>query len=361
MPPLHIYNTKNINKVQGKGGEEVEYRKYEKYYVMLKADQIKRQEISEGDTNQENKGACIGNLRIETGNEKGAMKVNVENLTVYDRNYYIYKLLLFGNKNEKVIYTTMGTVLLNKYGNGEGYFRFLPKDVDGKGHELADFSHIVVAAFSFRDSKEPLHPVLKGNIEWPFQKEQKIACGEEIGRLEKDQGEEEFSCESETNVLDREDDKAKLDTIERNRLDNYNNYYNEYLVGALGMLSNKKESYEELLPFEKDKCQATWYKISRMSALPIVSPGAHYLTNKYRHFILGIERFDQNNSDRKGDYYIGIPGRYMKSEQPEEGRSGFVFWQPLFGARAQAKTGYENIYGYWIIKIDAKTGKIYSL
>jgi hypothetical protein len=115
-----------------------------------------------------------GYLKVETGNNKGAMRCAVQNLNYYPKRDYVYKLILFGKKGEKTIHTIIGNLLVNRQGNGETYFRFQPLDIDGKGNPYHYFSTAIIAAASTVDPNESLHPVLKGVIfeeNRPFQGE----------------------------------------------------------------------------------------------------------------------------------------------------------------------------------------------
>ena len=88
----------------------------------------------------------------------------------------------------------------------------------------------------------------------------------------------------------------------------------------------------------------------------MVAPGAQEPMKKYGHFLYGW---------RDSHYFLGIPGRFFPEEQPDGGRSGFVFWQPLLGMEEenQDKTvpleeRRKNIYGYWIAAINRYNGHI---
>ena len=63
----------------------------------------------------------------------------------------------------------------------------------------------------------------------------------------------------------------------------------------------------------------------------------------------------------------GLFWRGREQEQPDQGRSGFVLWQPILGAEgyhADAKDAplknRQVAYGYWIAAINRKTGEIES-
>lgn len=74
---------------------------------------------------------------------------------------------------------------------------------------------------------------------------------------------------------------------------------------------------------------------------------ASKLIRKYSHYIFGIVT-DKSNHIK---YYVyGIPGRFLREEQPYRGMSGFTTW-------IENKNTKEDI-GYWLLHIDAASGRI---
>ena len=99
-----------------------------------------------------------------------------------------------------------------------------------------------------------------------------------------------------------------------------------------------------------------WHKETKIELLESFCPEGAGLAKKYGHFIIG-QSADGN--------FIGIPGRFLKEEQPAEGKTGFTLWQPIRGGEAF----YEDLeelederadflYGYWIAALNEKTLKI---
>lgn len=256
-----------------------------------------------------------GYLKIETGGGRGAIRVGADNLRYFERGGYVYKLLLFGKKNEKTIYKIAGSLLLSSRGRGETYLRLNPLDVDGNGNGLERFHIAIVAAVSTTDSREPLHPILRGDM------------------AEK----EPIKCR-----------KAAENT--------YNQYYNQYILECCAGIENKREMYDRTVPFQEDRTGADWIRVVNLGRFPMVSPGAQYMISRYRHFIFGTD---------DDYYYIGVPGRYLEKEQPDGGRSGFVLWQPIVGAEGyhadEKDAPLKNrqvAYGYWIAAINRSAGTI---
>lgn len=292
-----------------------------------------------------------GDLRIETGNNKGAMSLNVKNLRVFERNKYIYKLILLGEKRERTIYTVMGTLSINRYGEGENYFRFSPTDIDGKGNSLDDFSVAIVAAVSMRNDKEPLHPVLKGIL----------------GNAQDRNDTSDYAdCEDEQheNVQHRNYGEVLVnaepsETKTISSYKTYNNYYAEFLREHCQRLAEACEKIDEIKPFAEDRTTPQWKKMSGLNGFPIVSPGAQKNASRYGHYLFG-------HHDEM--YYFAVPGRFIDEEYPDKGKSGFCMWQPIRGAETLEadKEGCPletrmAAYGYWILAVRKDTGEIVDI
>lgn len=312
---------------------KMEYKKYNKTMVLLSEENR--------DFADKTDQAIYGNLRIETGNNKGAISLSVQNLRFFERNRYVYKLILFGEKRERTIHSVIGSLILNRFGTGENYFRFDPNDLDGRGNKLSDYSVAIIAAVSMRDNKEALHPALKGKLTF-------------VGNNVVAASSEKFKDKDE--VENKEEKIEEVKPIEKKERTTYNHFYNDYLKELCEKMVKAAELYDDILPFSKDKVGARWKRIANIKNFPLVSPGGMWGVSKYRHYIFG--------EDSKL-YYLGIPGRFLKEEQPEGGKSGFVLWQPIVGAEnleaTKAECSLENkmtAYGYWITAIDKETGDI---
>lgn len=391
------------------------YVKYNRSFVMLEE---QSSEFSARST------PIKGHLKVETGNNKGALRCAVQNLRYYDKGEYIYKLILFGTKNERTIHTIIGNLLVNRQGNGETYFRFQPLDIDGKGNQYHDYSAAIIAAVSTVDERESLHPVLRGTIlsdAEPFKYEQKDLSAASLRDNKEDEEEQAQSQGGESgtdqdemkgNIPDGIEEKQdtqqqhwreekqdtqqqhwkeekqaiqqhdlkeqgnheKAENMEKSGRDqpnklvhvkNYNHFYNKYVLTACTHTCRVAEFYEDVKPFDLDKTGAVWKKIVNVGSLPLVSPGAHYFATQYRHFIFGAKA-DQDGNAAK--FYFGIPGRFLNEEQPDGGESGFSYWQPIKGMNApiggteqQRIQAQKMAYGYWIVEIDGKTGDILGL
>lgn len=255
-----------------------------------------------------------GYIKLETGGNRGSLRVGAENLRCFERGSYVYKLILFGKKHEKTIYKIVGNLMISSRGRGETYLRINPADVDGNGNSLDYFTIAIIVAVSATDNREPLHPILRGMLE------------------------------------------AKIEAAGKKKPESYNNYYNHYVLQCCEAIEHKKELYDRLIPFKEDRTGADWRRIVNLGKFPLVSPGAQYTMSRYRHFIFGLSE----------DYYfVGVPGRYLENEQPDGGNSGFVLWQPIMGAECYCADAEgaslknrQVAYGYWIAAVNRSNGSI---
>jgi len=257
-----------------------------------------------------------GCINMEINDDKGIITTMVENIKHFAYDEYTYKILLAGNRNEKWYYHLLGDLPISKDGKGETSFRFKPSDVDGKNTGIWDFCAIIIAAMSTRNKSESLHPVLKGTL-----------------TISKDS-----LCKKNATAKD------------------YSPFYNNYILERCIEIAKMQKKFIDVIPFKHDLTKAQWKKITDCKLFPMVAPGAMFPMEVYGHFIFGW---------RDSHYFLGIPGRFFPEEQPDHGKSGFVFWQPLLGMEEESQDKSlpiekrrENIYGYWIASINRYNGHI---
>lgn len=128
---------------------------------------------------------CKGYLKIEASRGKGMVWIAAENLRFFEKEQYSYKLILFGKKKMQTVFKVFGSLPVDSSGRGEAHFAFDPKDVDGKGSSLTDFSLAIVAAASQTDPKETLHPVLRGNLSREYLRQSRPAAAAQQKPLRK--------------------------------------------------------------------------------------------------------------------------------------------------------------------------------
>ncbi|QXM06866.1 hypothetical protein [Crassaminicella indica] len=202
---------------------------------------------------------------------------------------------------------------------------------------------------------------------------------EAIGPMEqKTEGQKEVKVKKEEFTeeyphKDSNDQHERIDYGEMKYYDckNPHQYYHQYFKMICGYVENILKYYKEIEPFEKNIDDCRWWRIDfsqqtlYRNFLPFYGyvnnmycyiPYKHYMgyypqqVYKYKHYIFGIKS-DKNNDPI---YYLyGIPGRFIFNDQPYEGMTGFVYWHPI-----EDKSPEKGDYGYWILHIDAKTGKV---
>ena len=105
--------------------------------------------------------------------------------------------------------------------------------------------------------------------------------------------------------------------------------------------------------FDQDETGACWHRQTQIALLEKFCPEGEAQARKHGHFLIG-----QNGQDS----FVGIPGRFLRAEQPAGGKTGFTLWQPIRGGAELYEelaelddTMAEYLYGYWIARVDAKT------
>lgn len=318
----------------------MEYVKYQRSFVMLE-EQSGRFAMKQSEPSR-------GHIKLETGGNKGALRIGVQNIKTFEKQEYIYKLILFGKDEEKTIYAIVGTVRVGSIGSGESYFRFNPLDMDGKGNNISQFSHAIVAAVSTKREDEPLHPILKGNI--AIKGEEAEVAAFDAEREEREEPDVQVSEAPER----KEQTGYEAAYVYEGRT--YNSFYRKYLLETCAQMEREADAYDRIFPFREDVTGAVWNKMRIVEELPIVTPMGRSLAENYRHYIFGASQ---------DHYYIGIPGRFLREEQPEAGESGFLLWQPILGAEKFNATEPDcpratrlEAYGYWIAAVTKREGDI---
>ena len=282
-----------------------------------------------------------GFVRLENNADRGLVTVIVENIKFFPEGGYVYKLLFAGVRRERTMYHLLGNLSEPAAGGGrvpaagdqksrpvtsnehqttggrmEGSFTIDPGNLDGRGSCLWDFDTVVVAAASTIDSHEPLHPVLQGKFQ-----------------------------------IQRPAASPRTATPK-----DYSPFYNDFVLDRCIAIARKQRQLANIRPFARDATSAHWKKVLSWADFPILSPGAEAPVKAYGHFLWGW-----NDTH----YFLAVPGRFLPAEQPDGGKSGFAFWQPILGMeQIQQDTSMplqqrrEQTYGYWIASISRRSGKI---
>ena len=105
--------------------------------------------------------------------------------------------------------------------------------------------------------------------------------------------------------------------------------------------------------FTADETGSVWRRETNIELLTAFCREGYPMAQKHGHFLVGTSAAHN---------YIAVPGRFLISEQPAGGKTGFTLWQPLTGGEelyqtldAMTEEQTKSIYGYWIAAIDPKT------
>ena len=118
---------------------------------------------------------------------------------------------------------------------------------------------------------------------------------------------------------------------------------------------------EEVAAFtiDCDETGARWYRAKDFDHLPVWAKRCVPWMEKYGHYIIG------RNDDT---WFLGVPGRFLKKEQPVREEGIFLLWQPMRGGEAffdrpdkMTAKQQEDIFGYWIAEIDTERGRLQAV
>ena len=270
-----------------------------------------------------------GCLKTGSGSRSSIIAVAADNIRFFPRGEYVYKLLLAGTASEKCQYHMIGNISLTADGCAEGSFSINPEDLDGSGIRLTDFNAAVIAAASTVNQKEPLHTVLRGSLE-PLRRQLSPATAPAVspaGMYSHGSGRDSSSFPKDDGVLE----KCRI-------------------------IVEESSPFPEVIPFDRDIAGASWKKITVPALFPLASPGSTDPVTEYGHFLFGC---------CSSHYLVGVPGRFLPDEQPDAGKTGFIYWQPIAGMPEESRDATipleerrKDIYGYWLAAISRSTGHI---
>lgn len=247
-----------------------------------------------------------------------------ENLLPSDPNKYRYKLMLLGLDKGQSLHKIIGEVKANNRGQVEEVFHLNIDNVDGKGNSLTCFFIFMIVAIAAANRKEPFHPVLKGDWDNKW-----------------------YDCKP---GLKPEPDADPVQEANQTQK-TYNGYYNTYVRQMTDDLVKHKDRFLKTVPFNETWIADNWRRVELVSSgttnvlelFPVVSRTAKQQIDRYGHFIFAFN----------DEYFLlGIPGTHNEEDQPDQGESGFVLWQPIKDS---------DYYGYWLMMIQRTNGLITSI
>ena len=131
----------------------------------------------------------------------------------------------------------------------------------------------------------------------------------------------------------------------------------------IGYLSDSStQPLEQFKPFNPPLPLHNWWKLTEAKEscethyqCPYQSSRSFHPTTP-RKQDLGLPRILGTKLDEEGnvEYFVhGIPGRFLRKEQPDQGQTGYLYWRPYYGI--EEKVG---ALGYWLCYLNPKTNQI---
>lgn len=298
-----------------------------------------------------------GNITLsmsENMNGHGTVEVRLQvaNLRPGDPHRYRYKLMLLGLDRGQSLHRIIGDIKANNRGQVQETFHLDFDNVDGKGNPMTCFFIFMIVAVASGNRQEPFHPVLKGDWDNKWhdyrpENESEVVSSEAEHESELP-NEPAADSTSEPSLESPAENTTKYEAKSLQEQRSYNDYYNIYVQQMIDNLIKKKDRFMKTIPFNEVWIADNWRRVSTTSSessethgrLPIASNGAEHQMEKYGHFIFAFN-----------DEYLllGVPGTHSEEEQPDQGESGFVLWQPIRDS---------DYYGYWLMRIQRETGLI---
>lgn len=218
-----------------------------------------------------------------------------------------YGIWLGGQSGERDYFIPVGNLKPGISGQGGGQWEFNPANVQGSGHSLEEFDRVVIAVTGSQNPKEPGNVIpLEGKLEQP------------------------------------------------------GNYLSPQMPGIAGMSGITGMAG---IPGVGGVPGMSWFAgISGMPGIPVESsiPGPPDIpgipaqvpadTNRLSLYQLIGLTLDQEGTP---EYLVhGIPGRFNQEDQPQQGKTGYVYWH-----LAAQQEEHPDL-GYWLVYLDPKTNQV---
>lgn len=360
-----------------------------------------------------------GHSKIEVRDGRGKVEVNIDSITDVNK---VYDIIFLTNQGFKDDVAYFGTISDVGGGKAFYKKDFNPKNVLHSDKAIDDYniiaikssdSEILYGYIHKKEDKDIVSLLTEKQEKRTEVKKEEIEEVEEVKEVKEETHEEEISEEEiskeETEDLEevveesfeiKEEDKIKKEETyfpnadsnlddyilsksekdleeyyrykEYKTKENIDNYKKEYKTNETKYKTNSLDIlnyFNQVDPFKINLKEYNFWEITedsvniRRGFLPFYN----YVVNmkypytlmhqmnspskqirKYRHYLFGIVSEDESNIKH---FVYGVPGVFTRNEQPFRGMSGFTTW-------LESKDSGDERLGYWLIHIDAVTGRI---
>ncbi|MDI6600914.1 MAG: hypothetical protein QME46_03945 [Thermoanaerobacteraceae bacterium] len=306
-------------------------------------------------------GTARGYAKIEKRGDKGVLTLYAENL----EGNLEYNGFIVSVNNDMIKYIDFGGIKIDPGGIGNLKESFDANNIDGKGFNIYEISAVGLITPDYdiplvgyttneiSDIKDKILRCLKRTEDPAPESHESNTPGSEAPQTPETEKQEEnlekeyIETTGEEKVLEVVEEppapeKAFTQGIgEEKFIENAGSLASEidnYMTSLKKYIGNIVNYLQEVKPFEWEIPGYRWWRID-----------LSFTDSIYDHYLVG---FYYENDDIKYLVY-GMPGRFCIQEQPFGGMTGFVYWHPAKGK--ERKFGEE---GYWILHIDAATGRI---
>lgn len=129
----------------------------------------------------------------------------------------------------------------------------------------------------------------------------------------------------------------------------------------IGYIESQTPRHLEIFaPFAPAMPNHRWWKVRHTPTTQLPVPCSFCQSGSTNRARLAEQGFDlpeiigiKNDETGNAQYIVhGIPGRLLRREQPDAGRTGYLHWQPYYGMEQKA-----GAIGYWLSYIDLRTNQ----
>ncbi|MGV8154372.1 MAG: hypothetical protein ACLKAO_08710 [Alkaliphilus sp.] len=375
-------------------------RRYKRYFVMLESEDKGFEKFK--DENPK------GYAKVEIKNGTGIINISCQNLRKLELNKKRYRCYLINTEKKPIVnIVDIGPLEVDDKGYGELAWQFNPQNVKATREEIDNFDVLLVIAEKVEGSRS-LEVALVGymnkektqwrslvekkmygiekdkdirvlNVKNEVLKEEKKALKEKQGLKQEPKQEikqeasikerETFETSATEKEIEKKSDKREAKTLNssdsaKKEKSDWASVVHMYIISNLEMFPKTTLLDNHLSNYEWWRINYNYYTIytEYMPYIAYIEAAkypthynpyhhpaeCHRMIYDYQHYMFGIA-YDEK---RKVVHYVyAIPGKKTKADQPYEGKTGFTHW-------CSSKNSREETFGYWLLHIDAKTGKV---